>query len=111
VRKTQIIITLAVLFLLVIGGKILIDIYGNPFKVVELESKVKKYLMNNKGYKPEEISTIKGYYSWKDGKYYARVIFSDEVQTEYTYYLNNKGIIKQGGYSYPNNNVSFKHNE
>lgn len=51
--------------------------------------RVSAYLMDNKGYKKEDIASVTGVWGIKAPPFFAVVEFSDEPGVEYTYFAHN----------------------
>lgn len=83
---------------------------GNPSKLQETEEKVLQYLIEERNYKPSEISNIRSDYYWKGGpenSYLAYVKFKDDgYEYEYVYY-DKQGVRPIG----TTNGIDGKHNE
>lgn len=56
-------------------------------------NRVSEYLIEEKGYKKEEIKSIKGVWGKKLPAFYVVVIFMDEENIEYTYFAH--GNVRQ----------------
>ncbi|OMD53579.1 hypothetical protein BSK56_00055 [Paenibacillus borealis] len=52
--------------------------------------RVKAYLIEEKGYSDETISSVKGVWGIKAPPFFAVVSFSDEPEVEYTYFAHNE---------------------
>ncbi len=84
---------------------------GNMAKEADLEKDVTRYLVDEKGCKPEDIKHIWGGMDRKTGMYAATVIFKDEPGVKYTYFRSDSdGRITFGGYSTDNPDVKPKRN-
>lgn len=64
-------------------------IYVQSNKII-YANKVSQYLIEEKGYKKEEIKTIEGVWGKKLPAFYVVVIFKDEPNIEYTYFAHSK---------------------
>jgi len=85
-----------VLFIFIVGGFLYIN--GNPMKINQIEKDILTYLVNQKGYAQEDITSITGDYEWmKSNSYYGKVIFVDEPNNMYFYEKDNEGNIYQSG--------------
>jgi len=84
--------------------------HGNPYKIAQVDRDVKHYLNHDRGYKPEDIKSIKGSYEYMKGTgYMAAVIFVDEPEDKYFYYYNKtNGKIMQDGYVFGAKHIEKK---
>jgi hypothetical protein len=74
---------------------VLLAIIISPFFYVSInkyiyEQRVTDYLLKEKGYKAEEIKSVKGVWGVKLPSFYAVVVFADEPYVEYVYFAHNK---------------------
>lgn len=78
-----------------------LSLLGNPFEKATAEKKVTTYLIEQQGFKPEEIKHVKGVYSFKSSEapYGASVTFADEPNEKYEYIIFNNGDIRQYSHS------------
>ncbi|MDT0123752.1 DUF3139 domain-containing protein [Paenibacillus sp. RRE4] len=97
--KISLFATLA--FVAVISGWVYLSLFGNPVQMNDAEEKVRAYLIQQKGYSPEEMIEVTGNYSFKSSEapYGASVIFADDVNNKYHYSLFKDGHIKQYSYT------------
>ncbi|WP_339256287.1 DUF3139 domain-containing protein [Paenibacillus sp. FSL R5-0713] len=81
-----------------------LSLFGNPIKKNDAEEKVRAYLIQQKGYSPEELKDISGTYSFKSSEapYGAAVTFADEPNDKYQYIIFKDGNIEQFSYSSDN---------
>ncbi|WP_340016026.1 DUF3139 domain-containing protein [Paenibacillus sp. FSL K6-1318] len=84
-------------------------LFGNPLKKNDAEQQVTTYLIELKGYSPEQLIEVKGTYSSKSSAapYGASVTFADEPEAKYQYIIFNNAEIKQ----YSHNSDYPKHEE
>lgn len=77
------------------------SLFGNPIKMNDAEEKVKAYLIQQKGYSPEEIIDTTGNYSFtsSEAPYGASVTFADQPNDKYHYGLFKDGHIEQYSYT------------
>ncbi|MCM3136125.1 DUF3139 domain-containing protein [Paenibacillus polysaccharolyticus] len=88
----------------VISGWVYFSLFGNPIQKKDAEEKVRAYLIQQKGYSPEEMIDITGNYSFtsSEAPYGVSVTFADEPNDKYHYGLFKDGHIEQ--YSYTSDN-------
>jgi len=100
--KISWLVTLA--FVAVLSGWGYLSLLGNSIKLNDAEEKVRAYLIQQKGYSPEEIIDITGNYSFtsSEAPYGASVTFADQPNDKYHYGLFKEGHIEQ--YSYTSDN-------
>lgn len=72
-----------------------------PFLYIQInkmvyDSRVTNYLIEEKGYKAEDIKSVKGVWGIKLPPFYAVVVFNDEPFVEYIYFAHND--VLQFGY-------------
>lgn len=85
----------------VISGWVYFSLFGNPTQMKDAEEKVRAYLIQQKGYTPEEIIDTTGNYSFtsSEAPYGASVTFADQPNDKYHYILFKDGHIQQHSYS------------
>ncbi|ALX49074.1 DUF3139 domain-containing protein [Lentibacillus amyloliquefaciens] len=104
-KGTKIILVLLTLLVAVIGV-IYLTITPDQSGIKKVEKSVEQYLLEEKDYKSNEIKTISGNYNPKNvgnsniSAYTAHVVFKDEPQVTYTYFIH-EGQVTQGGISSP----------
>ncbi|MDR6781437.1 MULTISPECIES: DUF3139 domain-containing protein [Paenibacillus] len=84
--KKKIIVLLVVLGLVIIafvGVRTFFLGSSEVKKQIAIEGK--EYLINSESYKPDDILSVEGVYSYKTGTYDVQVKFSDEPEVYYTY--------------------------
>lgn len=96
--KISLIATLALV--VVISAWVYFSLFGNPIKMNDAEEKVRAYLIQQKGYSPEEMIDITGNYSFtsSEAPYGASVTFADEPNNKYHYIIFKDGHIQQHSY-------------
>ncbi len=67
----------------------------SPFVYVQANkfiyaSKVRHFLLDEQGYKPEEIKSVTGVWGIKLPPFFVVVVFADEPEVEYIYFAHNK---------------------
>ncbi|MEJ8547039.1 DUF3139 domain-containing protein [Brevibacillus borstelensis] len=77
--------------ILVIGLFLAPFIYVQASKAIYAH-RVTKYLVEEQGYKPEEIQSVTGVWGVKLPPFFAVVVFQDEPFVEYIYFAHNKVI-------------------
>lgn len=82
-RKRKILI----IFLVII---IIFPIVNVQVKKIIFANRVSHYLIEEKGYKKEEIQSIEGVWGKKMPAYYVVVIFENEPNIEYTYFAHSR---------------------
>ncbi|MDR6719008.1 DUF3139 domain-containing protein [Paenibacillus sp. 2003] len=96
--KTFKITSLVILaFILGISCWAYLGLFGNPLKINDAGQQITTYLIEQKGYSPEQLIDVKGTYSSKSSEapYGASVTFADELEAKYQYIIFNNGEIKQ----------------
>ncbi|MGO4730851.1 DUF3139 domain-containing protein [Paenibacillus sp. 2KB_22] len=96
-KKLKIASLAVFIFILGISCWAYLGLFGNPFKINDAEQQVTTYLIQQKGYSPEQLIEVKGTYSSKSSEapYGASVTFADELKAQYQYIIYNDGEIKQ----------------
>ncbi|GAA0489649.1 hypothetical protein GCM10008986_14390 [Salinibacillus aidingensis] len=74
-RLHKIALTVSILLLLILNKKV-------------YENRVTDYLVEEQGYKKEEITSVEGVWGFKMPKFYTTVTFENEPYVEYTYYAH-----------------------
>ncbi|SEF68822.1 DUF3139 domain-containing protein [Paenibacillus sp. UNC499MF] len=64
-------------------------VQGNKMAYAE---RVRSYLLQEKGYKEEELASVKGIWGIKLPPFYTLVVFKDEPHVEYVYFSHNDVI-------------------
>lgn len=64
-------------------------VQGNKMAYAE---KVRSYLLQEKGYKEEELASVQGVWGIKLPPFYTLVVFKDEPHVEYVYFSHNDVI-------------------
>ena len=101
-KKPVVFITMILgIIVLIGGGMFAINFFkGSKSQLKKTEEQVYSYLIDERGYDPSDIDSIRTQYNWKDEKrirYQAYVTFSDEKGQEYEYSHNDEdGVIPIG---------------
>ncbi|KAA8782389.1 myo-inositol-hexaphosphate 3-phosphohydrolase [Paenibacillus sp. 4624] len=103
-KKVKISLFSILALVVILSGWGYLSLFGNPIKMNDAEEKVRAYLIQQKGYSPEEIIDITGNYSFtsSEAPYGASVTFADQPNDKYHYGLFKGGHIEQ--YSYTSDN-------
>jgi hypothetical protein len=86
--RTKKIVVISV-WIIIIGIFITPFIYVQANKVI-YKNKVTNYLIEEKGYKKEEIKSVEGVWGVKLPPFYTVVIFENEPYVEYIYFAHNE---------------------
>lgn len=100
-KRVKIILFVTLALVVVLLGWGYFSLFGNPIKMNDAEEKVRAYLIQQKGYSPEEMIEVTGNYSFKSSEapYGASVTFADDPNNKYHYSLFKDGHIEQYSYS------------
>lgn len=104
-RLRKFILLVAILVIIFVLSPI---IYVEANKKI-FENRVTEYLVNEKGYHPNDIELVEGVYGFKMPEFYTKVIFKDEPYIEYTYFAH--GGVAQFDYEIIDNvynRITFK---
>lgn len=88
-KLIKFILTVSALVLIIIISR---EIYLEVNKIT-YKHRVMDYLVEEKGYKEDEIAHIEGVYGFKMPKFYTIVIFKNEPTVQYTYFAHS-GVLQ-----------------
>ncbi|WP_434750385.1 DUF3139 domain-containing protein [Paenibacillus amylolyticus] len=100
-KKVKISLLSILAIVVILSGWGYFSLFGNPIKMNDAEEKVRAYLIQQKGYTPEEIIDTTGNYSFtsSEAPYGASVTFADDPNNKYHYIIFKDGHIEQYSYS------------
>ncbi|TQR15603.1 DUF3139 domain-containing protein [Psychrobacillus soli] len=91
-RRTKRIIKITLLVILI--GLVIVPLVSVQVNKYIYKNRVTTYLIEDKGYKEEDIESIEGKWGFKLPAYYTVVTFKNEPHVEYTYFAHDKDVFQ-----------------
>lgn len=78
------------ILLVILAIAVILPILNIQINKMKYANKVSDYLIEEKGYKQEEVKSVEGVWGKKMPAYYVIVVFENEPNVEYTYFAHGK---------------------